>query len=488
VDNGYGLPAEPILKPLQTIIQMDAVLAYDETGKPLEPEWPAADVIIGNPPFLGDKKMRAELGNQYVEALRALYADRIPGQSDLVCYWFEKARAMIENGQVKRAGLLATQGIRGGANRRVLERIKSTGEIFWAQSDLDWILDGATVHVSMVGFDNGTEPNRELNSETVETINADLSSAANISSAYTLAENQGISFIGTQKSGPFDLDEESSKRMISAEGNPNGCSNRDVIKPWINALDITQEPRKMWIIDFGADMKLEDAAKYELPFEYVRKNVKPFRDKVRRKNHREKWWLFGESRPGMRQALANLSRFIVTPMVSKHRVFAWVNNDVIPENLLVVIARPDDYFFGILHSHIHEIWSRSMGTQLREAESGQRYTPTTTFETFPFPWAPGKEPKKDARVKAIAAEAKELVEMRERWLKADLTPDPSPKRRGDQRTLTNLYNQRPTWLDLAHKKLDAAVFAAYGWPHDLSNDQILERLLALNLQRSEQSA
>ncbi|MCX6039082.1 MAG: class I SAM-dependent DNA methyltransferase, partial [Chloroflexi bacterium] len=106
VDNGYGLPAEPILKPMQTILHMDAILAYDETGQPVEPEWPTAYVIIGNPPFLGDKKMRAELGDKYVDDLRALYGDRIPGQSDLVCYWFEKARAMIESGQVTRAGLL----------------------------------------------------------------------------------------------------------------------------------------------------------------------------------------------------------------------------------------------------------------------------------------------------------------------------------------------------------------------------------------------
>jgi type II restriction/modification system DNA methylase subunit YeeA len=481
VDNGYGLPAEPILKPMQTILQMDAILTHDEAGNPVEPEWPPADVIIGNPPFLGDKKMRAELGDRYVDELRTLYGNRIPGQSDLVCYWFEKARAMIETGSVKRAGLLATQGIRGGANRRVLERIKESGDIFWSQSDLDWVLDGATVHVSMVGFDNGTEPKRELDGEIVETINADLSSAANISSARTLAENQGISFIGTQKSGPFDLDEEKAKRMILGRGNPNGCSNRDVIKPWINALDITQEPRKMWIIDFGADMKMEDAAKYELPFEYVRKNVKPLRDKVRRKNHRVKWWLFGESRPGMRRALAKLTRFIVTPMVSKHRIFAWVSNDVIPENLLVVIARSDDYFIGILHSHIHEIWSRSMGSQLREAESGQRYTPTTTFETFPFPWPPGQEPQADPRVQAIARAALDLVEMRDRWLHPAGTSDADRK----SRTLTNLYNQHPTWLELAHRKLDAAVCAAYGWPDDLSDELILEKLLALNLERAK---
>ena len=165
-DNGYGFPNEPILQKVRNIVQMDAILTAPSQPPPnttidtlnedskfwmsylgevparaegAEPSWPAVDVIIGNPPFLGDKKMRAELGHKYVEDLRKLYGDRIPGQSDLVCYWFEKARAMIERGEVKRAGLLATQGIRGGANRTVLERIKEIGDIFWAQSDRIWI-------------------------------------------------------------------------------------------------------------------------------------------------------------------------------------------------------------------------------------------------------------------------------------------------------------------------------------------------------------
>lgn len=137
VDNGYGLPAEPILKPMHTILLMDAILAYDETGKPMKPEWPVVDVIIGNPPFLGSQRMRSELGDKYVDDLRHLYRDHIPGASDLVCYWFTTAREMIENRKVNRVGLLATQGIRGGANRTVLEQIKNSGDIFWAQSDRD---------------------------------------------------------------------------------------------------------------------------------------------------------------------------------------------------------------------------------------------------------------------------------------------------------------------------------------------------------------
>ena len=117
-DNGFGQPAEPILKPLETVTQMDAILAYDEQGSPTEPAWPEADVIVGNPPFLGDKKMRAELGDEYVDTLRRLYSERIPGRSDLVCYWVEVARQQVQDGKAKRVGLLATQGIRGNPTRR----------------------------------------------------------------------------------------------------------------------------------------------------------------------------------------------------------------------------------------------------------------------------------------------------------------------------------------------------------------------------------
>ncbi len=136
-----------------------------------EPAWPDAEVIIGNPPFLGDKKMRGELGDDYVDALLTLYEDRIPGQSDLVCYWFEKARAHDRDGKGEAGGLLATNSIRDGANRRVLERIKQTGDIFMAWSDRDWILDGAAVRVSMVGFDDG-----ERNPDSGSTVTASRTS------------------------------------------------------------------------------------------------------------------------------------------------------------------------------------------------------------------------------------------------------------------------------------------------------------------------
>ena len=195
------------MKPLNNIKQMDAVLAYDDKGQPVEPAWPDADVIIGNPPFLGGKKQRTELGDKYVEDLFALYEGRVPHEADFVCYWFEKARQQIASGKAERAGLLATQGIRGGANRIVLEQIKESGDIFWAQSDRNWVLDGATVHVSMVGFDGGEQTQKTLDGRLVSKINPNLTSEIDLTKATRLIENADISFMGDTKGGLFDIDD-----------------------------------------------------------------------------------------------------------------------------------------------------------------------------------------------------------------------------------------------------------------------------------------
>jgi type II restriction/modification system DNA methylase subunit YeeA len=479
-DNGFGRPSEPILKPLDTIKHMDAVLILNDQGQPYEPEWPVADVLIGNPPFLGDKKMRAELGDQYVENLRYLYESRIPGQSDLVCYWFERARWLIQQRNVKRVGFIATQGIRGGANRRVLERIKETSDIFIAYSDRNWILDGANVHVSIIGFGDNASNKYILDDIQVSSINADLTSMSDLTKAKQLVENEGFSFIGTQKTGSFEIDESIAMSMIN-KINVNGRPNSDVIKKWVNGLDITGRYRNMWIIDFGIQMSFDEASFYELPFEYIKKNVQPFRAVSRQKILQEKWWLFEKTRPAMRNKLSKLSRYIITPRVSKHRIFTWLETDILPDTATVVIAREDDYSIGVLHSKLHELWSRRVGTQLREAESGFRYTPSTTFETFPFPWPLGQEPINDARVQAIADAARELIKMRNNYL----NPPGASAEELKQYTLTNLYNQRPTWLDNVHNKLDKAVFASYGWPTDLTDEEILEKLLKLNQDRSD---
>ena len=474
--NGFRYTQQPLLIPLGTIRQTDAILDLTDPDNPAEPEWPAAEFIVGNPPFLGSQLLRSNLNNEYVEALFGLYDGRVPGAGDLVCYWFEKARAMVEQGKVKRAGLLATQGIRGGASRQVLQRVKETGDIHLAWSDHPWVLEGAAVHVSIVAFDNGTETERVLDGERVSVINANLTSGEDLTRAKRISANLRLAFQGPVKVGPFDIPGALAEEMLSRP-NPHNLGNSAVISPWVNGRDITDRPRGMCIIDFR-DMAREEAALFEAPFEYVNEHVRPAREQNRDRRRRENWWRLGASGQDMRKALNPLSRFIVTPRVSKHRLFAWVAPETLADSAVVAIAKDDDYTFGVLHSRFHELWARGMGTQLREVESGFRYTPTTCFETFPFP-----RPTDEKR-EAIGAAAAELNSLRQGWL----NPSGISAAELRKRTLTNLYNQRPTWLDNAHAKLDAAVADAYGWPADLTDTETLERLLALNLERAGASA
>ena len=515
--NGFAAPRDPILEPIETIRNMDAIIDLTDPDNPKEPEWPEADVIVGNPPFLGDKKMRGELGDEYTAALRRLFADKIPGQSDLCCYWFERSREHIRQGKCGRAGLLATQGIRGGMNRRCIDRIKESGDIFFAESDRKWILDGATVHVSMIGFDSGAEADRSLDGKTVATIHSTLTSGsrADTASAKPQPNNADRCFLGVMKAGPFDIPEAAAIAMLHSP-NTAGRPNSDVLRPRLTARDILQRGKQTWIIDFGCTMEAGTACHYESCWKHVETNVLPERRANRRKRLAEKWWVHGEARPGLRRALLGKARFPVTPEVSKHRVFVWLDDVFLADHQTRAFASAEDWFFGILHSRLHEVWALAQGTQLREKESGFRYTPTSCFETFPFP-----EPTAAQR-DAITAAAYELDILRSTWLNPPewtqeevltfpgsvdgpwaryvteanakgigtvrypriVPADDASATKLAKRTLTSLYNERPTWLDLAHKRLDEAVFAAYGWPADLTDDDLLARLLAFNLKRA----
>jgi type II restriction/modification system DNA methylase subunit YeeA len=486
-DNAMGEPEEPILRVLDNIQHRDAIMdldaegnpKLDPDGNPSEPAWPSVDFIVSNPPFLGGNMIRKELGDTYVDALFRLYEGRVPHFADLVCYWFEKALATLEAERASRVGLLATQGIRGGANRAVLDRIHNSAHIFNAWSDKPWILDGAAVHVSIVCFEdpanNGNKP-PILDGAAVHHIHPDLTSGVNTTGAAVLHENDQICFMGPSAKGDFDIDAETARKMLSAPRNVNKKPNSDVVRPVASGVDLVQRNRGLWTIDFGVDLPENKAAMYELPFEYIRHHVLPKRESSQRQEYRVQWWLYGRPRPLMRQALKGLTRYIATPATSKHRIFVWVKPEVLCNQGTLVFARSDDYFFGVLHSRAHEVWARAQGTQLREVESGFRYTPTSTFETFPFPWPPGKELQDSPLVTAVADAARELVRQRDHWLNP---PDAAPEELA-KLTLTNLYNKRPTWLENAHRKLDEAVFAAYGWPATLTDAELLERLLALN--------
>ena len=503
--NGFGT-TEPVLSPLDNVECRDAILSPEGTV----PEWPEAHVVIGNPPFLGGKLLVRGLGEDYVSHLFDAYRDRVPREADLVAYWFVNAGQQIALGKADRVGLVATNSIRGGANRRALAAATAGRPIFDAWSDEPWVIDGAAVRVSLVCFaDNGAEniSDRMLDGESVDAIHADLTArrgdaGVDLTTAKRLRENVGVAFMGDTKGGSFDVPGDLAAEWLRLPANPNGQPNSDVLKPWANGMDITRRPAGKWIVDFGWEAR-EEPALYEAPYQHVRQHVYPKRQHNRRESYRRYWWQHAEPRQGMWQALGGLPRYIATPRVAKHRLFVWFDARVCPDSALIAIARDDDTTFGILHSRFHEFWSLRMGTWLGKGND-PRYTPTTTFETFPFP--EGLSPRitasvyaNDPRAATIGSAARRLVTLRDRWLNppewvewVEVVPgsprQPMPRDEDaanelKRRTLTKVYNARPQWLADAHAELDAAVAAAYGWDADTSDEEALRNLLELNAAR-----
>jgi type II restriction/modification system DNA methylase subunit YeeA len=581
--NGREIARNPILRTLDSIEHRDALLTANPPQPPFieggsvkpanlesppsikgdlggfsEATWPPADVIVGNPPFLGGSKMLGELGEEYVSKLRKCYDGRVPGGADLVTYWFEKARAQVEAGKAVIAGFVATNSIRGGSNREVLKRICASGRIFNAWSDEPWINNGAAVRVSLVCFEGGefvgaipagrpgatgynaglatgrVTDSPLLNGEPVAEIYADLTASADtagldLTTAIQLVENAGICIKGTEKGGPFDIPGELGRKWLSLPHNPNNKPNSSVVRPWANGMDVTRCPSDTWIIDFHG-LGEDDAALFEAPFEYTLSTVKSARLGNREARTSEKWWLHRRSGEELRKALAPLSRYIATPRVAKHRLFVWMSAAILPDSRLYVIASDSDTTFGILHSRIHQVWSLKT-CSWHGVGNDPTYNAASCFETYPFPVGAhcmrppltfGEKstngddsdmgachaPLQNPHSEAIATAARRLVELRDNWLnptewvdwvitpeeeKADYPKRPvaKPSHEADlkKRTLTNLYNTRPAWLDNAHRTLDKAVATAYDWNDytpEMADETILGRLLALNLERAKE--
>ena len=389
----------------------------------------------------------------------------------------------------------------------MIDNIVSEASIFEAWSDEPWVNEGSAVRVSIICFGSvAREPH--LNGRSVHAIAADLS-ALNIGGVSTLATpaslstNLGISFQGSQKIGQFDIAGDLAREWLPLP-NPHGRKNSDVVKPSFNGIDVTRRSRDMWIIDFGTRMSEADAALYEAPFSYITEHVLPVRKKNNRDAYRRYWWRHGEPRVAMRAALRTLGRYAAISEKSKHFFFIWLRSAILPDKRLIVIARDDDTCFGIISSRIHKLWALRFGSTLEDRPC---YTPTTCFETFPFPrgLTPNLKPADYANPHAaeIAAAAERLNELREAWLTppewVDRVPEAAPgypdrivAKPGHEvdlkkRTLTNLYNAHPAWLVNAHNDLDRAVADAYGWTDyapAMQDEEILRRLLALNRART----
>jgi hypothetical protein len=294
VAHGYGFNTNPVLEPLDCIEHRDALMTPSVRPEPVEgltppqqyaeAQWPKVSVIIGNPPFLGDKKMRGELGDAYTEALRKVYEGRVPGGADLVTYWFEKARVALEKNGLGAAGFVATQSVRAGAGRKVLARICETSRIYEAWSDMPWVNDGAAVRVSLVCFGWGGN-GCILDGQHVPQITADLNGAtdSDLTTALPLAANAGVAFQGPVKVGSFDIEGEIARQWL-LQPNINRLSNAQVLRPWANGQDIAKRSSDTWIVDFGADMPENDAMLFEAPYHYVLGAVRPMREAGNRKS------------------------------------------------------------------------------------------------------------------------------------------------------------------------------------------------------------
>ena len=309
--NGFAEARDPILKPLDTIECRDAILTTDNR----EPDWPEADVVIGNPPFLGGKLLITFLGEDYVSQMFRTYAGRVPAEADLVCYWFEKAGRQIAERRALRAGLVATNSIRGGANRRALEaatkdcrprfdpgqsgpltvrerpptgRRDEPPRLFEAWSDEPWMIDGAAVRVSLLCFarpDDTAAFGARLDGQVVDEIYTDLTARSggagvDLTGVRRLPQNAGVAFMGDTKGGPFDIAGDQAREWLCLPANPNGRTNADVLKPWVNGMDLTRRPAGKWILDFGFKVTVGDAALYEEPFRWVKERVYPMRHAI----------------------------------------------------------------------------------------------------------------------------------------------------------------------------------------------------------------
>lgn len=510
--NGFDAARDPILRTLGTIDCRNAIINTDGSAF----DWPDADAILGNPPYLGAKLMKRKLGVAETDALRAVYAGRLPGFTDLVCYWFENARAKIEVGGAARAGFVATNSIRKNTNLPVMKRICDTTRIFEAWNEEKWVLEGAAVDVSLVCFGSSDRAPR-LNGNMVGGINPDLTSGLDLTQVAPLDDNQDQAFLGIQKSGPFDIPGSTARQWLGEPTNPNGHHNREILKPYWNGDDLTGRPRDYWFIDLPLKLTEADASLYGSAFGHLStaldensKTVKQLRAELGERAG-PRWWEPHWPRPEMRARIAAVSRYIVTPETAQHRLFVWLKPPILPDKNLIVIPREDDTFFGLLHSRFHELWSLRKGSDFQDRP---RYTHTSTFATFPFPT--GLTPNiaatdyaDDTNAKAIAAAAKRLNELRESWLnpvdlvrhepevapgfpERSLPVDNAAAKQLARRTLTDLYNERPAWLSHAHHALDQAVADAYGWGEEfrhgkLTDDEILVRLFRLNRERTAQS-
>jgi hypothetical protein len=456
------------LKDLENVIEnRDALLS----------PWPRGEgelAIVGNPPYMGVRKMRMKLSDGYVEELFERYPEN--RTADYVTYWFPQALATLRPGE--RCGFVTTNSIAQNESREAsIDKVLAAGGTLtdvW--KSYPWPGEAA-VHVSIVNWTMGAYDGiKKLDGEMVSRINSRLADEIQATDAKPIRANQGLSFMGvTPGNKEFILDEEQRKTIL--EKDPK---SEAVIKPFLIGRDLNREIEQKptrWIIDFGM-MDRKEAERYLGAFRYVQRNVYPIRKLNRRESYVKYWWRFVEPRSGMREALDSLMKYIAISSVTPHVIFCVSRSSILPDHSLIVVALDKFYTFGILQSRYHEVWAWASCSTF---ETRLRYTPTTVFETFPFPDPPNSY--YDPRQVPRSPEARRLVDCAKELYKcrAALCKE---KNLG----LTKIYNLMKQGdlpeLEELHNRLNDAVTACYGWPEGTWRDdnEVLSRLLALNLQ------
>jgi SAM-dependent methyltransferase len=427
--------------------------------------WPEADAYVGNPPFLGGKHMRLNLGDEYVERVFQRFPE-VRDSVDFCTYWFRLAQENLK--QNGRAGLVATNSIRHGKSRRAsLDYIRENGgHIHSAISTQPWSGE-ANVHVSIVNWSRDAAGNYWLDGVEVPAINTSLRSSVDVSKASALKANKGNCFQGVIPVGVgFNVEPKTAAAWIASDPR-----NAEVVKPFSMGSNLAKRPLgepDRWIIDFG-DRSLEEIETYPLPFKQVVDKVRAERQMNREPVVREKWWRFKRTNAAMRSALAPLERFFAVGEVSKWAIFVPCEKDWLPGNKNKVVASDDFYILSLLTSSVHRTW---MHVQKGTLEDRIAYTHDSCFETFPFP-------------QIVAPELVQQIRQAMTTLN-DYRNDLMVAKNWGITDLYNAYFHEPaSKLAKYHQTLDALVLKAYGWK---ASEDILRNLLDLNLELAEREA
>ena len=545
---GEAPPPTPVIKKFHNIENRDAVLEYDgveevrgedgeavtrwdgrttkrhpvtgedvpdETARvpllryinPRKAEWPEADFIVGNPPFIGSKRMRDVLGDGYIDALQAAMPE-VPQATDFALRWWHLAAEMVRQGKAQRFGLITTNSINHTYNRRALEphiNFDNPLSIVFAVPNHPWIdaTDGAAVRVAMTIGERGKHSGTLLTvtkerkhsiddaGDLVASfdvnfgqINVDLTIGVDLPTTHPLKAASGICAVGIKTIGEgFVLSRE--KAVALGLGTSSDVDAH--IRPYLNGRDLASKPRGVFVIDFYGLSESEVAKRFPAIYQHLLLIVKPEREQNRNQSFRDTWWVIGHPRQVMRNFLAGLSRYIVTIETSKHRFFTFMPSEVTSDSTIVTFGLEDAYFLGVLSSRAHVVWALRAGGRLGVGDD-PRYNKTRCFDPFPFPDCTEEQ---KARVRELG-EALDAHRKRQQAQHPALTITEmynvlEKLRRGEQlsdRDRTTHEHGLVSVLRRLHEDLDAAVFDAYGWPSTLSDEDILERLVSLNAARA----